>query len=237
YFLFSLVIAFISDALGVIQDKVPILSQDASFRHEFHEILMIAENDPVLAGFVDCIKLSFVVHLILVLDTSDGIEINSSATADDMRSIYSLLEAIFSNNVIQFWLDKILLTPGFMNDDEDMLYIYHAYLHKQMTSFLSSPIVMDKVKDAKEKAMIVLSTHYAAAVHSPLVESGGRAQDVLEVGMQPFISLLEFVGEIYKNEPELLSGNDAVWTFVKFAGEEHTNFHTLVAFLRMLSSL
>ncbi|KAL6992053.1 hypothetical protein U1Q18_010164, partial [Sarracenia purpurea var. burkii] len=38
-------------------------------------------------------------------------------------------------------------------------------------------------------------------------------------------------------EPELLSGNDVLWTFVNFAGEDHTNFQTLVAFLKMLSTL
>lgn len=35
--LFSLVIAFISDALSAVPDKASILSHDASFRKEFHE--------------------------------------------------------------------------------------------------------------------------------------------------------------------------------------------------------
>ncbi|GJY05983.1 ABC transporter C family member 8-like protein [Tanacetum coccineum] len=38
-------------------------------------------------------------------------------------------------------------------------------------------------------------------------------------------------------EPELLSSNDVLWTFVKSAGEDNTNFETLVAFLKMLSTL
>jgi len=37
--LFSLVIAFISDALSAVPDKGSILSHDASFRKEFHEIV------------------------------------------------------------------------------------------------------------------------------------------------------------------------------------------------------
>lgn len=41
----------------------------------------------------------------------------------------------------------------------------------------------------------------------------------------------------YQKEPELLLGNDVLWTFVNFAGEDHTNFQTLVAFLNMLSTL
>ena len=37
--LFSLVIAFVSDALSAAPDKTSVLSRDASFRHEFHEIV------------------------------------------------------------------------------------------------------------------------------------------------------------------------------------------------------
>lgn len=37
--LFSLVIALISDALSAVPDKASLLSRDASFRHEFHEIV------------------------------------------------------------------------------------------------------------------------------------------------------------------------------------------------------
>lgn len=40
-----------------------------------------------------------------------------------------------------------------------------------------------------------------------------------------------------QREPELLSGNDVLWTFVNFAGEDHSNIQTLVAFLKMLSTL
>lgn len=42
---------------------------------------------------------------------------------------------------------------------------------------------------------------------------------------------------LLQKEPELLSGNDVLWTFVNFAGEDHTNFKTLVAFLEMLGTL
>lgn len=42
---------------------------------------------------------------------------------------------------------------------------------------------------------------------------------------------------VMQKEPELLSGNDVIWTFVKFSGEDHSNFQTLVAFLKMLSTL
>lgn len=32
-------------------------------------------------------------------------------------------------------------------------------------------------------------------------------------------------------------GNEVVWNFVRFAGEEHTSYVTLVAFLHMLTAL
>lgn len=34
-----------------------------------------------------------------------------------------------------------------------------------------------------------------------------------------------------------MSGNDVLWTFINFAGEDHNNFQTLVAFLKMLRTL
>ncbi|PQQ20289.1 nuclear pore complex protein NUP205 [Prunus yedoensis var. nudiflora] len=190
--LFSLVIAFISDALSAVPDKASVLSHDASFRHEFHEIVMAAGNDP-----------------------------------------NSCLEAIFSNNVFQFILDKVLRTAAYQNDDEDMIYMYNAYLHKLITCFLSHPLARDKVKESKERAMSILSPYRMAGSH----DSNLTSPQVSEAGPLPFVSLLEFVSEIYQKEPELLSGNDVLWTFVNFAGEDHTNFQTLVAFLNMLSTL
>ncbi|KAK4487351.1 hypothetical protein RD792_006029 [Penstemon davidsonii] len=123
------------------------------------------------------------------------------------------------------------------NDDEDMIYMYNAYLHKQMTCFLSHPLARDKVKETKEKAMAILSPYRAALSHNQNMEGSGHPQESYEIAIQPFVSLLEFVSEIYQKVPELLSGNDVIWTFVKFAGEDHTNFQTLVAFLKMLSTL
>ncbi|KAG8376000.1 hypothetical protein BUALT_Bualt09G0017500 [Buddleja alternifolia] len=235
--LFSLVIAFISDALGAVPDKASLLSHDASFRREFHDIVMATGNDPVAEGFVDCVRLAWVVHLILVQDGNDANEIIASTLSSDVKSICSCLEVIFANNVFQFWLDNILRTAAYQNDDEDMIYMYNAYLHKQMTCFLSYPLARDKVKETKEKAMSMLSPYHTAGTHNQMIERSGHPQETYDIARQPFVSLLEFVSEIYQKEPELLSGNDVIWTFVKFAGEDHTNFQTLVAFLKMLSTL
>uniref|UniRef100_A0A5B7BQC9 Nuclear pore complex protein NUP205 n=1 Tax=Davidia involucrata TaxID=16924 RepID=A0A5B7BQC9_DAVIN len=235
--LFSLVIAFISDALSTVPDKVPVLSRDASFRHEFQETVIAAGNDPNVEGFVDCIRLAWAAHLMLIQDGIDARETVSSASSSDMRNICSCLEAIFSNNVFQFLLDKILRTAAYQNDDEDMIYMYNAYLHKLITCFLSHPLARDKIKETKERAMTALSPYRMAGSHDYMHDGGVHSQQATEIAPQPFVSLLEFVSEIYQKEPDLLSGNDVLWTFVNFAGEDHTNFQTLVAFLKMLSTL
>lgn len=235
--LFSLVIALISDALSTAPDKVSVLSQDSSFRRSFNDTVMATGNDPVVEGFVDCVRFAWVVHLMLVHDGNESQEITASTLSDDMRSIFSCLEVTFANNVFQFWLDKILRSAAYQNDDEDMVYVYNAYLHKLMTCFLSHPVARDKVKETKEKAMAMLSPYRTAGTHNQMIESNGHPQETYEIALQPFVSLLEFVSEIYQREPELLSGNDVIWTFVKFSGEDHTNFQTLVAFLKMLSTL
>ncbi|BBH08489.1 Protein of unknown function D [Prunus dulcis] len=220
-------------ALSAVPDKASVLSHDASFRHEFHEIVMAAGNDPNVQGFVDSTRLAWAVHLMLIQDAITARDTISSASSRDLGYLQSCLEAIFSNNVFQFILDKVLRTAAYQNDDEDMIYMYNAYLHKLITCFLSHPLARDKVKESKERAMSILSPYRMAGSH----DSNLTSPQVSETGPLPFVSLLEFVSEIYQKEPELLSGNDVLWTFVNFAGEDHTNFQTLVAFLNMLSTL
>ncbi|PSS20924.1 Nuclear pore complex protein [Actinidia chinensis var. chinensis] len=235
--LFSLVIALISDALSAAPDKVSVLSRDSSFRHEFQETVIASGSDTIVEGFLDCVRLAWAVHLMLVLDGIDARETVPSASSSDMQYIFSCLEIIFSNNVFQFFLLKILQTAAYQNDDEDMIYMYDAYLHKLITCFLSHPLARDKVKETKEKAMTALSPYRMAGSHDYVHDISMHSQQATETAPQPFVSLLEFVSEIYQKEPELLSGNDVLWTFVNFAGEDHTNFQTLVAFLKMLSTL
>ncbi|PHT52263.1 Nuclear pore complex protein [Capsicum baccatum] len=143
--LFSLVVALISDALSAVPDKTSVLSRDVSFRHEFQESVMVAGNDPVVEGYVDCLRSAWVVHLMLIHDGLDAKDTSASASSNnDIRNIYSCLEVIFSNNVFLSWLNKILLTPAYQNDDEDMIYMYNAYLHKMITCLLSHPLAKDK---------------------------------------------------------------------------------------------
>lgn len=232
--LFSLVIAILSDALSAITDKVPVLSHDASFRREFKDNVMVSGNDPIVEGFVDCVRLAWAVHLMLLCDGNDAQNNIDSTISND---IYPCLEVVFTNNVFKFWLDKVLQTAAYQNDDEDMVYMYNAYLHKQITCFLSHPLARDKVKETKEKAMAMLSPYRIISTHNEMNDGSGQPQETSAMAQPPFVSLLEFVSEIYQKEPELLLGNDVIWTFVKFSGEDHTNFQTLVAFLKMLSTL
>nr|XP_048332077.1 nuclear pore complex protein NUP205 isoform X1 [Ziziphus jujuba var. spinosa] len=235
--LFSLVIAFVSDALSAVPDKASILSRDASFRREFHDLVMAAGNDPNFEGYIGCIRLAWAVHLMLIQDAVTSRDTVSSASSTDLAYLHSCLEVIFSDNVFQFILDKVLRTAAYQNDDEDMIYMYNAYLHKLIACFLSHPLARDKVKESKERAMSTLNPYRSAGSHDFGHETNLNSQQVSETGPLPFVSLLEFVSEVYQREPELLSGNDVLWTFVNFAGEDHTNFQTLVAFLNMLSTL
>ncbi|CAN1216810.1 Nuclear pore complex protein NUP205 [Linum perenne] len=227
---FALVIAFVSDALSAVPEKKSILSLDSNFRKEFQEIVMSSGNDLQMEGFIGGVRLAWSVHLMLVEATS----VNAS---NDSGYLNSCLDAVFANNVFQFLIDKILGTAAYQNDDEDMVYMYNAYLHKLITCFLSHPLARDKVKDSKEKAKILLNSNRLTAPHDFTQDGSYLSQSSVDSGNVPFVSLLEFVSEIYKKEPELLFGNDTIWTFVNFAGEDHTNFQTLAAFLRMLSTL
>lgn len=234
--LFSLVIAFISDALSGRPDKASPLSSDASFRRECQENLIVTGDDPTVEGFIGSVRLAWTVHLMTTQDVNDSRNTVSSASSD-VKDICSCLETIFTNNVFQFLLDKVLQTAAYQNDDEDMVYMYNAYLHKLITCFLSHPLARDKVKEIKDKAMAALSPYRVSGSTDYVLDVSMQAQQAAEVAPQPFISLLEFVSEIYQKEPELLSGNDVLWTFVNFAGEDHNNFQTLVAFLKLLSTL
>ena len=75
---------------------------------------MIASgSDSIVEGFLDCVRLAWAVHLMLVLDGIDARETVPSASSSDMQYMFSCLEIIFSNNVFQFFLLKILQTAAY----------------------------------------------------------------------------------------------------------------------------
>lgn len=235
--LFSLVIAFMSDALSTVPDKASMLSLDASFRYEFHELVMTTGNNPKVEGFMNGVRLAWAVHLMLTQEQSTSRDTISGASSKDLANIYSCLELVCSNNVFHFFLVRVLQDAAYQNDDEDMVYMYNGYMHKLMMCFLSHPLSRDKVKEMKEKAMSALSPYILLGSDDFRDDTFTNAQQVTQMSCQPFVSLLELVSEIYRKEPELLYGNEELWTFINFAGEDHTNIQTLVAFLRLLSTL
>ncbi|XP_078177488.1 nuclear pore complex protein (DUF3414) isoform X2 [Carex rostrata] len=227
--MFAVVIALVSDAL-----RTSHLSSDASFRQEFHELVMTVSTNSNVEDFVGVVRLAWVVHLILTHDRIASRGIVSNVSLREMSNISACLELVCSQNVFQFLLAKVIAGAAYKNDDEDMTYMYSGYLHKMMMCFVSNPISRDKVKEMKDKTMSTLSTNI-------LDDFGDDAMvNCHELSLatnQPFVSLLELVSVIYEKEPELLHGNDEVWQFVIHAGEDHNNIHTLVSFLRLLSTL
>ncbi|OEL25614.1 Nuclear pore complex protein NUP205 [Dichanthelium oligosanthes] len=224
--LFSLVATFISDALSTSHGKASVSSSDSSFRHEFHELVMRTGNNMTVEGFVGIVRLAWSVHLMLTQDQSNSRE---------MSDIWSCLEIICRQNSFEFWRERVLKTAAYQNDDEDIVYMYTGYTHKLMMCFISHPTSRDKIKEIKEKAMTALSPYGPPRDHRE--DPGRNGQQIGQPTTEPFVSLLELVREIYQKEPDLVHGNEELWTFVTYAGEDHTNTQTLVAFLGLLSIL
>ena len=74
---------------------------------------MTTGNDPHVEGFVGGIRLAWVVHLMLIQDGVPARETISSGSSNELGYLSQCLEAIFSNNVFQFLLDKVLRTASF----------------------------------------------------------------------------------------------------------------------------
>uniref|UniRef100_A0A0D9VDH3 Nuclear pore complex protein NUP205 n=1 Tax=Leersia perrieri TaxID=77586 RepID=A0A0D9VDH3_9ORYZ len=232
--LFSLVVTFVSDALSSSHERAFLSSSDSSFRRDFHELVMRSDNNVTIEGFVGVVRLAWTVHLMLTQDRSSARDTLTSSSRD-VEDLWACLEIICRQNTFQFLRERIMQTAAYKNDDEDIVYMYTGYMHKLMMCFLSHPTSRDKIKEMKEKAMNSLSPYGAPRDHR---EDPSRSGD--QVGQPcnlPFISLLELVREIYQKEPELVHGNEELWTFVISAGEDHTSTQTLVAFLGLLSTL
>lgn len=70
-------------------------------------------SDRIVEGFVDCVRLAWATHLMLILDGIDTRENVPSASPSEIGYISSCLETIFSNDVFQFFLVKILQTAAY----------------------------------------------------------------------------------------------------------------------------
>lgn len=89
---------------------------------------MTSANDPTVEGFVDCVRFAWVVHLMLIQDGRELKESVASALSNEMKYTYSCLEAIFANNVFQFYLDKILRTAAYQVGVKFLSYDFKNYL-------------------------------------------------------------------------------------------------------------
>lgn len=74
---------------------------------------MATGSDLIVEGFVGGIRLAWAVHLMLIHDEIATRETVSSASSNDLVHVHSCLEAIFSNNIFQFLLDKVLRTAAY----------------------------------------------------------------------------------------------------------------------------
>ncbi|GLJ05177.1 hypothetical protein SUGI_0012850 [Cryptomeria japonica] len=234
--LFVLVTALMSDALSGSQDP-SVFSLDSDFRREFQGTVMSTVNDAKIEGFMNVVRLSWAVFIMLTFDGTVGRVAASVARAADAADIRSCLECACANNAFKFLLTRILRTAAFQNDDEDIIFMYNAYLHKMLTSFLSHPIGRDKAKEVKDRAMNALGSYSVGNAYESMDDDTRAQQQAIEDQAQPFICLLEVLTEVYQREPGLTDGNEALWNFVCFAGEDHSSYQTLVAFLSLLSTL
>jgi len=225
-----------SDALGGTQEMGSVLAYNAGFRQEFQQLVMDESDLNVIAeGFTGVIRLVWAVYIMLTKSVS---EVTSAGAlfADD-ASAQSCLNRACEHDVFEFLTTRVLKTATYQNDDEELVFMYNAYLHKLLTSFLSQPVGRDKIKELKDSAMVALDTYTVEA--KDLANGDGKAQiqNMDAAQGKPFISLLRLIGEVYQREPELIIDNEDLWNFVRFAGEDHTSYWTLVAFLNMLTSL
>ncbi|KAG2649322.1 hypothetical protein PVAP13_1NG109800 [Panicum virgatum] len=145
-------------------------------------------NNMTVEGFVGVVRLAWSVHLMLTQDRSNSRE---------MSDIWSCLEIICRQNSFEFLRERVLKTAAYQNDDEDIVYMYTGYTHKLMMCFISHPTSRDKIKEIKKKAMTTLSPYGPVRDHR---EDPARNGEVGQPTNEPFISLLELIREIYKQE-------------------------------------
>lgn len=233
--MFALLDSLISDALGGSQEMGSVLALDAGFRKEFQQMLMDAGELNVTAeGFTGVIRFVWAVYLMLTKGALDYSPTGSFSEDDTYSSL--CLNRACEHDVFEFFTTRVLQTATFQNDDEELVFMYNAYLHKLMTGFLAQPAGREKIKAMKDAAMVAVDTY--VDMKDTMSDVDGKAQQqAIVLQAKPFISLLTMIGEVYQREPELIMDNDDLWNFVRFAGEDHNTYHTLVAFLNMLTAL
>ncbi|MCO5606890.1 hypothetical protein L7F22_061081 [Adiantum nelumboides] len=237
--LFVIVIALMSDALSGTPEVPSILSINAAFHKEFQEQISENAGDDLAEGFSSIVRLTWAVFLMLTANARNqsALPPASSSVSSELGNASLMLDKACNSNAFKFMVEKVLKTPAFQNDDDDMVFMYCAYLHKMLTSLLSQTQGRDKVKTLRDSAMISLETFHYDLGYASMNDEEMVRQQRLQAQAQPFLSLLALITEVYQHEPELTVENDALWNFARFVSENHTNHVTLVAFLAMLTAL
>lgn len=107
--------------------------------------VMATGNDPIVEGFVGGIRLAWVVHLMLIQDGTASRESVLSGSSNEMGYLSQCLEVIFSENVFQFLLDKVLRTAAYqvhllchiaMFFIQNVLFFFELLVNKTRHAFL-----------------------------------------------------------------------------------------------------
>lgn len=73
---------------------------------------MAVGNDPNVERYITGVRFAWTVHLMLLQDSSASATV-SNASSNEMASLNSCLDVVFSNNSFQFMLDKVLRTAAY----------------------------------------------------------------------------------------------------------------------------
>lgn len=95
---------------------------------------MAISNDPHIEGFVDVVRLSWLVYLLLTLDERTAKDAISGASTSDLTSIEACLDRISSNNIFEFILGNILRTVAF----QVCFYVFEVFMNLFLCMYFCS---------------------------------------------------------------------------------------------------
>lgn len=128
---------------------------------------MATGNDPIVEGFTGGIRLAWVVHLMLIQDGVAARDTVSSASSNEMSYLSQCLEAVFSNNVFQFLLEKVLRTAAFQVH-LPCIFLWFFFLDKKLIGkaiFVITTLEFPEVKKGKIKSANAALHSLCISVH------------------------------------------------------------------------
>ncbi|KAG0583450.1 hypothetical protein KC19_3G136800 [Ceratodon purpureus] len=233
--MFSLTNALVLGAQGPEQ-KGFMLALDSSFCQEFQQLIMdVSEFTVNTEGFTGIVRLAWV----LIRSTSKQIrEVNAiGSTVGDDEILRLCLNRACDNDLFGFLNTRVFETIAFQNDERATAFKYTSSLCKLIMNLLSLPAGRQKIMELKYTSM---GTHNPRINHlkdTVPCDTGQAQNQAVKLRAHPLVSFLHFAREIFKRGPELVVNSNDLWSFVYFAGEGHTSYLSLVAFLDMLTAL